>query len=432
MSTRVKRHILRLSRAASAALDTSTEVPCFCWNDGRSGLSFRAYGSAWSSEDSGGFIDAAFTRSAIVEHTASDDDAELAGSALPMALHAVPFGPTALGAANGIWRGWPDGRSWLPERLVVRTRDGAAYAISQCVVGSGESPERTARAMQARGGEHGLRADGLARAEFVERVIEARAAIRDQRFRKVVLARSETVTATKPFDPVLQFEALAASSPDAVAFAWLHGAVGAWVGATPEVLARLTNGQLETSAVAGTALASLDPDGRGMLADPKTRKEHDLVVEAMRRALQPCVRALTIASEPGPRRSERLVHLETPMRGELCASEFVAACERLHPTPALGGTPRDAALAWLARHEGLDRGYFGAPIGWSAPNGDGVLAVGIRSALLVGNEAVLFAGAGIVAESNADAEWSETAHKLELGRTTLRTAPEPLHAEDSP
>lgn len=419
MSVRIHRHVERLPDGAAFSLPTEGLGQTFHWRDGMSSLEFSASGCAWSSEGSGGFRDAFAGRSLLVEQSHENAACEAAAAGLPMLLHAIPFGAASFGASDAVWAGWPAGRTWLPERVLVRTPKGAAYLVTQTAESHGASvtplvgPNRTERARD------------LGRAAFTARLEAARAAIREGVFRKVVVARSETVRSAMPFDPLLQLAALKARAPYSVAFAWLLGPERAWLGATPEVLARSTAGRLQTSAIAGTALASLDPAGERLLADPKSREEHGLVVDAMRAALEPHVHALEVEGQPRVLRSERLVHLETSMGGMLRGSaEFLTACESLHPTPALGGSPQAPALAWLARHEGLHRGYYGAPIGWSAPNGDGVLAVGIRSVLLAAGEAVLFAGAGIVLDSDPEAEWLETAQKLELGRTTLRTSSE--------
>jgi len=115
----------------------------------------------------------------------------------------------------------------------------------------------------------------------------------------------------------------------------------------------------------------------------------------------------------------RIRHLVTPISAHLESSAgLLAAVDRLHPTPALCGTPRDQARAFITAHEGIDRGWYGGPIGWTSAGGDGTFAVAIRSALLQANQAHAFVGAGLVAASEPAREWSETEQKL----TTLAPA----------
>ncbi len=104
-----------------------------------------------------------------------------------------------------------------------------------------------------------------------------------------------------------------------------------------------------------------------------------------------------------------MLHLHTPVVGELARPVHVLdLVEALHPTPAVGGLPRAEALAWIAAREGGDRGWYAGPVGWFDGHGDGEFAVAIRSALLAGDRARIYAGAGVVADSNAEAELAET------------------------
>jgi isochorismate synthase EntC len=91
---------------------------------------------------------------------------------------------------------------------------------------------------------------------------------------------------------------------------------------------------------------------------------------------------------------------------------MLALAEVIHPTPAVGGEPRDLALELIAEHEGFERGWYAGPIGWVDAGGDGELAVALRSGLVAGTEATLFAGCGIVADSSPDGEWEESRVKL--------------------
>jgi isochorismate synthase len=263
-------------------------------------------------------------------------------------------------------------------------------------------------------------------------VEDALAAIAAGALDKVVIARARELESILcgpaghvegfDIDSAAQLGALRESAPSAIAFAWRRHARAAWLGASPEVLARVNNGWLTTAALAGTAVRGQGEGAAALLGSTKMRREHALVVDAMADVLGPLTRQLRVAAAPRVASAERLLHLETEMSGELAAGvDVLTIAERLHPTPALGGSPRSAALAWLREHEHFDRGLFGGPIGWVAHNGDGVIAVAIRSAIVSDRKARLFAGAGIVAGSDPEEEWCETENKLAVVARTLRS-----------
>jgi menaquinone-specific isochorismate synthase len=137
------------------------------------------------------------------------------------------------------------------------------------------------------------------------------------------------------------------------------------------------------------------------------------VVEAVRESLQPLTTDLRIASEPDIYRLSNIQHLRTAIEADLregCG--LLPIVEALHPTPALGGRPRQAALPLIQQAEPVSRGWYGAPIGWLDHQNDGMFVVAIRSAISVGTESLLYAGAGIVADSIPEKEWQETQLKF--------------------
>ncbi len=261
--------------------------------------------------------------------------------------------------------------------------------------------------------------------QAVEAVLEA---IRQQRLRKAVLARAEVLQFPAPISSVAVLEALHAQHPHAYCFLMEPTPGTAFVGATPELLARVRAGAVETIALAGSAPRGRDQHedarmGRDLLSSDKDRREHAVVVEAIRTALTPLTRGLAIPAAPRLRRLPHIQHLETPIRGLLKPGVgLMDVAAALHPTPALGGMPRDEALACIAAHEAFPRGWYAAPVGIAYPDGSGELGVAIRSALVFGNTAVLYAGAGIVAGSDPAREWEETSLKLATMRTALQVA----------
>lgn len=253
------------------------------------------------------------------------------------------------------------------------------------------------------------------------RVGEAEAACRDGRLNKVVLARAAAFPAPpgRAYDVPATVARLRAAHPDAYVYAFVDGDGCAFVGATPEVLARLEGRRLRTHALAGTA-----PGDRpqALWSSAKDHREQAWVVEAMCSALGPLADRVVVAPTPRLRRAGPLVHLETPIEAALRPGVTLAqVIDALHPTPALGGHPRAAARAWLDATERLERGAYGGPIGWVGGGGDGLVAVAIRGMLLDGPRAWGFAGAGVVAGSDPEAEWRETTWKLDAVRSCLVT-----------
>ncbi|ADU51733.1 isochorismate synthase [Thermaerobacter marianensis DSM 12885] len=254
------------------------------------------------------------------------------------------------------------------------------------------------------------------RAGWREAVEAALAAIAGGELEKVVLARRLYVRAGSAFDPGTVLRRLQADYPECFVFAVARDRA-VFLGATPERLVRLRDGRLETAAVAGSTARGTTPEadaalGRALLESPKEREEHGLVVRMLRETLAPVCRVLHVPPEPRLLPLRNVQHLYTPITGVVDGVTLPELVARLHPTPALGGWPREAALAFIRRWEGGARGWYAAPVGWFDHRGGGEMAVAIRSGLLRGAEAWLFAGCGLVAGSDPEREWQETALKL--------------------
>ena len=153
--------------------------------------------------------------------------------------------------------------------------------------------------------------------------------------------------------------------------------------------------------------------GQQLLDTPKEQIEHAHVVDAIRENLGPLVTDMHVASQPGLCRLSNIQHIQTPIEARLGEGlDTLDVVKALHPTPALGGRPRRVALPIINQAEPFSRGWYGAPVGWLDPQNNGMFAVAIRSAVSVGDESMLYAGAGIVADSVPDKEWRETQLKF--------------------
>ncbi|RJX50737.1 isochorismate synthase [Halonotius pteroides] len=191
----------------------------------------------------------------------------------------------------------------------------------------------------------------------------------------------------------------------------------AFFGATPERLVSLRGRTVETGALAGTTGRGETPAedewlAEELLADEKNVHEHELVAETIREQLAPFAASVSVG-ERGIKRLATVQHLHTPITAELTEDTHVLdVVEALHPTPAVGGLPPDRALETIRETEPFDRGWYAAPVGWIDAAGNGTFAVGLRSAVATQRRATLFAGVGIVDDSDPDAEWDEVELKF--------------------
>jgi menaquinone-specific isochorismate synthase len=242
--------------------------------------------------------------------------------------------------------------------------------------------------------------------------------IAEGRFEKIVLARCREVTAAGVLHPLKVLNALRQRFPDCYAFSFANGRGQSFIGASPERLLRVEQGTLLTEALAGSAprgcTASEDAAlGGALLGDEKELREHRHVVSSIDRRLAPLGLRLMHAARPGLKRLANVQHLHTPVSAALPAGvRLLDVLARLHPTPAVGGSPRAAACAYIRELEGFPRGLYGGPVGWLDHRGGGEFLVGIRSALIDGARAQAYAGGGIVAGSDPDQEFAETELKF--------------------
>jgi isochorismate synthase len=335
---------------------------------------------------------------------------------------------------------WPDGLMWVPA-LQIRGATGpvsSAEVRLNAVIHPGDDPRRVARSLTrlaarclaAVPAPHASRApSGTAGTSAVltevpsaedwkNLVRRAVGRIGAGSFEKVVLARELRVTADTPFDLAAALRRLERTHPHATVFAVGRG-TQTFLGATPEYLVRLTGRTVHTLGLAGTTPRGTTPEEdaaleRELTDSAKVRHEHDVVVRALRDALRGTCTHLNETSATRVVKLPHVQHLSTAVEGRLadtCAG-ILDLVERLHPTPALGGHPRAQSLDWLADNEGIERGWYAAPVGWADTAGQGEFAVAIRSGLVDSNTASLYAGCGIVTGSDPEDEYAETCAKL--------------------
>jgi isochorismate synthase len=242
--------------------------------------------------------------------------------------------------------------------------------------------------------------------------------IRNGLFEKVVLTHCIVAKAEEPLKPVPMLERLRAEYPEAAIFAVAH-AGRCFLGASPERLAWLRTGRAEAWCLAGSITRGKTPDedealAHQLLRSGKDRAEHDIVLHMIRETLTSVCTNVQAPSEPQVLRLHNVQHLYTPVTGEIMPGyNLIDLVARLHPTPAVGGYPRERALHAIREREVCERGWYAGPIGWLDRYGEGEFAVAIRSTLLIGPYAAIFGGCGIVADSDPESEYQEAMLKME-------------------
>src|SRR5258707_2621065 len=353
----------------------------------------------------------------------------------PLLLGGFAFDTKNRQSDDSLWQGYPDGRMVLP-RLLVTMTDGESWLTCNVLINAQSDPEREAAEiatlceqilsdtrgftpeLEAQESVGGATSYELMPAEVWKNAVRVTAAdIAAGKLDKAVLARAIQLEAPQDFDVASALHRLSEAYTGCAIFAVANGE-RCFLGATPERLAKLRDGAFKTVSLAGTTRRGATPDeddslGTALLVSPKNRREHAVVVQSLTEALRDLCDDLDYPQTPGLIKLDNVQHLCTPITGRLSAGyTLLDVIERLHPTPAVGGRPREAALALIREREGFDRGWYAGPIGWINQRGEREFAVAIRSALLHGNRATLFAGCGIVADSDAEREYAEASLKL--------------------
>ena len=237
-------------------------------------------------------------------------------------------------------------------------------------------------------------------------------------YEKIVLARAQRLTTAEEFHPLGVLNHLRQRYPACYAFSVANGLGQSFIGASPERLVRVAGSRMHTEALAGSAPrgASASEDAafaRALQQSDKDQREHRIVLGSIARRVADLGLKLEHTDQPRVMGLANVQHLHTPISATLPEGVHILdLVERLHPTPAVGGTPRTPAVAAIARLEGFERGLYAGPIGWVDHRGGGEFFVGLRSALIDGHSATAYAGAGIVAGSEPENEFAETELKF--------------------
>jgi isochorismate synthase len=404
----------------------------FCWEQpDRDEFALAALGSAHEaiSRGQGRFGDLVEECAELARDRIADEPAGLPAGAGAVWVGGFAFDP--LGCDVGEWSSFPPALMVLPELALVR-HQGRVLLSASLVSGSGADD-----ALSRLGGRlAALRADaalpmldpdpaGASRVvsanppeTYEQAVAAAVRRIRAGELEKVVLAREVRVEAPAALDAAAIFGAVRDLFPSCFCFC-AGSPEAAFLGASPELLVRRRGAGAATVALAGSTRRSADPAvddhlGEQLLRSPKNRREHEVVVRRIERRLRPSSVWVEAEAEPMVVKVANIQHLATPIHAQLTdPRSALELAGLLHPTPAVGGEPHDAAVALIEELEGLDRGWYAGPVGWMDAAEDGEVCVAIRSALLRDRTAHLYVGNGIVGDSDPEAELAETELKLD-------------------
>ncbi|MFC3041425.1 isochorismate synthase MenF [Virgibacillus xinjiangensis] len=343
-----------------------------------------------------------------------------------VALGGMTFDPEK--ERSGLWESFRPSLFTIPEYIMTK-QQGSCYLTINIQVCKNDHPVQLARQVQdtaktlLTGGGTKLQnfrvssKEEIAPQHWKETIRRATEKIQQGEAEKIVLARELRLTFDRGADISNIIRKLMKTQPNSYLFCFEKGD-DCFLGATPERLVRLEEDKLLSACLAGTAPRGETKEederiGRELYHDRKNRQEHEFVVQMIRNALEHRCTDISIPEAPVLYPLKNLQHLYTPVAATLKDEYSIFdIVEQLHPTPALGGTPRQESLEFIRQNEQLDRGWYGAPVGWLDSNRNGEFAVAIRSSLIRGKEASLFAGCGVVADSNPEEEYQETKIKF--------------------
>jgi salicylate biosynthesis isochorismate synthase len=352
----------------------------------------------------------------------------------PVAVGGFAFAPH--GGSSPIWAGFEPASLMVPEVAISRRElkgKITAKLTLAALVSPDDMPEDLLERLERRLGELRARAlplldpapsgrfqvsSAMPPEHYESAVARAVERIKAGEMEKIVLAREVQIHAPQAYDPAAVLGVLREEFPSCFVFCVGRGEA-TLIAASPELLVRREGHRVSTLALAGSTRRSADPAvddhlGEQLLRDESYREEHAIVARRIERTLRSHAIWVAAAPEPELVRIANIQHLATPIRAQLAtpmdALELVGL---MHPTPAVGGEPLSRAAALIPALEGLDRGWYSGPVGWTDATGDGEFCVALRCALLRGNVARCYAGNGIVRDSNPQAELAETEVKLQ-------------------
>jgi menaquinone-specific isochorismate synthase len=414
---------------------------CFFWEQPAEQTTLIGIGAATTIESRG---TASFTDSATAWRTLMHDvvisyapGTEPSPGSGPILFGGFAF--DTLSPRTKLWSEFPDGLLILPHFLLSYNADHVSltinsmiHATDSCELQAQQIEEDLSKLQTAISQSSNMSLDRPAShisiyesrpaSEWMKMVANVVEKIRQGTFEKVVLARDIQLVLDDPtetFDINSTLQRLRENYPGAYVFAIQRGE-SFFVGATPERLVLAQDGKIHTMALAGSVRRGETEVedtqlGAELLHSDKNINEHVIVVSMVQEALKNHCSNVQVSASPQLLKLKNLQHLQTPITGDLIPGRCILdVMSELHPTPAVGGFPRDAALEEIRNTENLDRGWYAGPLGWIGASGHGEFAVALRSALVKSPKATLFAGCGIVSSSDPQIEYAESWWKFQV------------------
>ncbi len=420
-----------------------TQRDALVWQQPQRGYALAGAGHATRLTASGAsrFQDAKSQLTRLLDEAVIEQDSGAALRPAPLSFAGFAFDPAH--ADDVAWFGFPEAAVVLPRILLARSGAHLFFTVNVmagpdtdlgCVIDLRNDIERLLAAP-------GAETDDTPTTRLLDPGPEAHAYWNDsvdgltQRIAagdadKVVLARRVQAESLDGFDLRGVLDRLRKRYRECTVFAIRSGDDACFLGATPEMLVSLRDRSVRADCLAGSAArGATDAEdsaiGAALLADDKERREHAFVSRSLNESLSALCSDIQQPAEPRLRRFANVQHLHTPFEATTNGQRHVLdLIERLHPTAATAGLPREASLALIREHEPFSRGWYAGPIGWIDAEGGGEFAVALRSALLRGDVASLYAGCGIVAGSDPEREYTESLLKLQAMLWALNAQPE--------
>jgi len=402
----------------------------FYWQQASKGISMAGLNSIWSRDyNNEKFHDQIKVDiEKIFSQSISISDNILAGPRL-IGGHAFSIDSKS----DETWKNFPRSRFFLPECLATLDDDGAWLTLSKfinssmsienfhdkllqlCTHYQNRMPVTLPSVTQVNVDKF---RDIPSKKDWNKTICSVLEEIRPGEIEKVVISRSHQIKVSDKFSVSSALQILRNSYPSCTTFMFGFPNQGIFFGSSPERLIKMKNDFIKTEALAGT-----QPRGKNMEEDRllsetlfnshKENEEHRFVVDQIKRNLDPIVKELNLSNNPEIMKLTNVQHLKTPITGYLKKDGHILdLVKKLHPTPAIAGTPTDKAIKIIQEQEKTDRGWYSGPIGWFDQFGNGEFNVALRSALIKKGVAYIFVGGGIVSESIPQKEWEETELKL--------------------
>jgi len=361
----------------------------------------------------------------IIDEAIVHNPYQVAGTGV-VALGGMSFDP--LKPTTSLWKNYEPSQFTIPEYTLTIHKDTHYFTVTKSVQPTDDAEIIATEIKRAETilftgnkelptGSKVIAKQEVEPEQWINSVKKAITDIQHHKAEKIVLAREVRVRLDKRAEISVLLKRLIHMQQNSFVFAFEQGE-DCFIGATPERLVKVEGNELLSTCLAGTApRGKTEQEDRDissdLLHDHKNREEHDYVVKMIRRNIEMYCTHLQIPKAPVIYPLQNLQHLYTPVTATLKDRYSIFdVVKQLHPTPALGGVPREESLAFIREHELLDRGWYGAPIGWMDSNENGEFAVAIRSGLIQGDEVSLFAGCGVMKDSDPQAEYEETNIKL--------------------